>query len=89
MELVFFKSLSSPIHTLSVLYIHFPLNKLPNNDAPNISNNILKNLPSCFFILFLIVLFVPFNNISCSSNAVAILIKSFKSLFNIINVLLP
>ena len=57
-----------------VLYIPFPVNNFPSNDAANVPNNILKN-PSCFLILFLVALFVPFNNISCSSNAVAISIK--------------
>ena len=70
-----------------VLYNPFPVNKLPSNDAPNVPNNILKNPQSCFLVLFLIVLVVPFNNISCSSNAVAILIKSFKSLLEIIKVI--
>ena len=72
-----------------VLYNPIPVNKLPNNDGPNVPNNILKNPPFCSFVSFLIVFAVPFNNISCSSNAVTILIKPFKSLFDIINVLFP
>ena len=79
-----------------VLYIRcpvlnnpFPVNKLPNKDASKVPNNILKNPPFCSFVLFLIVFAVLFNKISCSSNAVIILFKSFKSLFDIINVLFP
>ena len=81
MELIFFSPCPILYIPCPVLYIHFAANKFPSNDAPNVPNNILLlKPPSCFLILFLIALFVPFNNISCSSNAVAILIKSFNSI---------
>ena len=68
MELIFFSPFPVLYIPFPVLYNPFPVNKLPNNDAPNVPNNILKNPPSCFLILFLIALLVPFNNISCSSS---------------------
>ena len=84
MELIFFNPYPVLYTPFPVLYNHFPVNKFPSNDAPNVPNNILKNPPSCFLILFVIALLVRFNNIPCSSNAITILIKSFKSLFDII-----
>ena len=56
---------------------------------PKVPSNILKNPPSCFLVLFLIVLLVPFNNISYSSNAVTILIKSLRLSLLIIKVVFP
>ena len=51
------------------LTIPFAANKFPNKLAPKASNNILKNLPFCSFVSFLIVLVTPFSKKLESSRA--------------------
>ena len=58
----------------------------PNRLAPKEPNNMRKNPPFCFFVLFLIVLMTPSNKILESSRARTVFIMSFISLFKIIKV---
>ena len=51
------------------LIIPFPVNKLPNKQAPNVPSNILKNPPLCSLVSFSIVLVTPFNKIPEFSRA--------------------
>ena len=39
-----------------VLLDPLPVNRFPNNIAPNLPNSILRNCPSCYLASFLLVL---------------------------------
>ena len=62
-----------------------PVNALPNILAVNVPNSILKNLPFCYFVSFLIVSLIPFTSNPDSSSDLTILII-FPILFEIITV---
>ena len=66
-----------------------PVNKFPNNEAPKVPNNILRNHPPCSLASCLIVFLTPFNNTPESSRDLTIFIISFISLFDIIKVVVP
>ena len=53
----------------TALAIPFPVNKFPNRLAPKVTNNMLKNPPSCSFVSFLIVSVTHFSKILESSRA--------------------
>ena len=63
-----------------------PVNALPNILAVNVPNSILKNLPFCYFVSFLIVSLIPFTSNPDSSSDLTILIIFSISSFEIITV---
>ena len=66
-----------------------PVNKFPNNEAPKVPNNILRNLPLCSLASCWIVSLTPFNNKPEFSRDLTIFIISFISSFEIIKVVVP
>ena len=66
-----------------------PFNEFSNKLVPNVPNSILRNLPFCSFVTFLIVLLIPFTNKKASSCDSTIITILSISLFEIIIVVVP
>ena len=73
----------------SALITPLPVNRLPNNLAPNVPNEIPKNPPFCSFASFLIVLLTRLINKPDSLKDLTIFIISFISSYETINVVIP
>ena len=67
----------------------FPIKRCPNKLAPSVPYNILRNSPFCSFTPFLTDSVTLFKNNPESSRDFTILIRSSKSLFDIISVVFP
>ena len=73
----------------SALITPLPVNRLPNNLAPNVPNEIPKNPPFSSFASFLIVLLTRLINKPDSLKDLTIFIISFISSYETINVVIP
>ena len=71
------------------LIVPLPVNRFSNKLAAKVTNNIPRNSPFCYFALFLIVSLTPFINKPDSSRDLTILMISFISSLEIINVAVP
>ena len=66
-----------------------PANKFPNNIAPNVPSNILRNPTFCYFVPFSFVSVAPFVNNPDSSTVLTNFMMSSIFSLEIINVVFP
>ena len=66
-----------------------PINRFPSKLAPNVPNNILRNLSFCSFASFWIVSLKPYINKPDSSRDFTIFMISFISSLEIIKIVVP
>ena len=71
------------------LIVPLPVNRFSNKLAPTVPNNIPRNSPFCYFAFILIVSPTPFINKPDSLRDLTILMISFISSLEIINVAVP
>ena len=71
------------------LIFPLPANIFPNKPAPNVPNNILRNIPFSSFASFLIISLTPFINKPDSSRDLIFLMISFVYFLEIISVVIP
>ena len=71
------------------IIVSLPVNIFTNKLAPNVPNNILRNQHFCSFASYLNVLITPFIDKPDSSRVLTILMISFISSFETINVVVP
>ena len=75
--------------TLHAVITPLPANRFPNKLAPSVSNNMLRNSSLCYFALFLVASLPLFINKADSLKDLTILMISFISSLEIMNVVIP